>query len=168
MGPLIYSTLFGGMDYDEPFSIDVDSQGNTYITGSTETTDFPITPNALMNVHDNITKAFLTKLNDNGTTLLYSTYLGGDESTIGLSITMDTKDNIYILGATIASDFPTTQGTLYESPIGGVDMFISKIGTKITQKEGIPGFIIPHLILISLVSFVAFVLYFKKKINIYS
>ena len=76
---LFYSTYLGGNDWDAGKKIAFDTQGNIYITGETRSTDFPIA-NAYQDSPGGESDAFVTKLNPSGSTLLYSTYLGGNDS----------------------------------------------------------------------------------------
>lgn len=80
---LLYSTFFGGSSIDKGKSIVLDSFGNSYITGSTMSTDYCVTSGVYQNSHTIINDydAFVTKLNSNGTGLIYSTYLGGSAGT---------------------------------------------------------------------------------------
>ncbi len=109
---LVYSTFVGGSDNDLGNGITVDSSGNAYITGSTSSTDFPTTSGAFQRVVSNrgAPTAFVTKLNASGSSLLYSTLLGGSQSESGNEITVDNNGNAYLVGYTGSSDFPTTQG----------------------------------------------------------
>src|SRR5262249_49101075 len=96
---LLYSTYLGGSDeYDGASAIAVDSAGNAYVAGSTRSTDFP-TANALqgslMGFQDD---AFVTKLNAAGSTLVYSTYLGGTEHDYANAIAVDSVGNAYVVG----------------------------------------------------------------------
>jgi hypothetical protein len=75
---LVYSTYLGGSEFDFGNGIAVDDRGNAYVTGFTESTDFP-TVNAVQPASGGSDDAFVTKLNRNGSQLLYSTYLGGIE-----------------------------------------------------------------------------------------
>ena len=100
---LVYSTLIGGSDYDQAFSIAVDSAGNAYITGTTSSLDFPLM-NALQPLPRSI---FIAKLNPSGSAIVYSTYFGGThgtQSAYGLAI--DTTGNVYVTGRTQDADFP--------------------------------------------------------------
>ena len=71
---------------------------------------------------------FVSKLNPNGTALVYSTYLGGGGDDRAISIAVDNSEDVYIAGATSSSDFPTTPGAFDTSYNGGsYDVFVSKL-----------------------------------------
>ncbi|MHA1908172.1 MAG: SBBP repeat-containing protein, partial [Candidatus Thorarchaeota archaeon] len=74
---MVFSTYVGGSDNDEAWSIDIDSQGNSYVTGVTSSQDFPIS-NGLDNTLNGTSDAFALKLNSDGSDLVFSTYLGGN------------------------------------------------------------------------------------------
>lgn len=128
---LIYSTYLGGNGLDEGFSIAVDSAGNAYVTGQTQSVAFP-TANARDATGSNGTDAFVTKLSADGQTLVYSTYLGGpgangfDPDTQGQGIAVDAAGSAYVQGWTASPSFPTTNGA-YQRTLSGIrDVFVSK------------------------------------------
>jgi hypothetical protein len=104
---LVYSTYLGGSADDVSYGIAADSVGNAYITGSTNSTDFPVTPGAFQTVSHEI---FVSKISSSGSALDYSTYLGGNYTDIAFSIAVDSAGNAYVTGSTGSSDFPTTPG----------------------------------------------------------
>ncbi|MCT1403168.1 SBBP repeat-containing protein [Paenibacillus sp. p3-SID867] len=111
---LVYATYLGGSGEDRGFAISVDAAGNAYVTGYTESADFPVTPGALDTTFKGMREVFVTKLNSSGSALIYSTYLEGlgslrDE---GHGITVDALGNAYVTGFTDATDFPVTPGSL--------------------------------------------------------
>lgn len=107
---LSYSTLLGSNQNDSALGIAVDSQGNAYITGTTDGTTFPTTPGAFKSTSTR-GGAFVTKLDATGSSLIYSTYLnGGDGTTNGLGIAVDSAGNAHVTGTTSASDFPIVNG----------------------------------------------------------
>ena len=109
---LVYSTYLGGNQGDVGYGIRVDSAGNAYVTGNTSSTNFPVTPGAFQEVKraPGASNVFVTKLNADGSALVYSTYLGGSSRDIGQAIALDTAGNAYVAGWTFSTDFPTTLG----------------------------------------------------------
>ena len=146
---LRYSTYLGGSHIDRGWGIAVDDSGNAYITGDTFSTNFP-TENAYQSNHaGGNSDAFITKLFSTGSTLSYSTYLGGSNSEHGEGIAVDNSGNAYVTGGGSGRDFPTTNNANQESPIDGEGFFITKIGeerpyfTNVTAEVGmsnIPAF----------------------------
>lgn len=134
---LIYSTYLGGSG-DELLSsltggIVVDTQGNAYITGQTNSGDFP-TINAFQPVFgSNQTQddAFITKLNPTGTALVYSTYLGGDNDDAGQGIDIDSDENVYVVGRTNSTDFPVNNA-LQPNNAGGIGIFADSFFTRLS------------------------------------
>jgi len=123
---LTYSTLLGGTGGETPVAIAVDSAGNAYIVGRTDSVDFPTTSGALkpsrpdfQNTVRNYT--FITKMNAQGSGILYSTYIGSDANTrtptAPRAIAVDSEGNAYITGTATGEDLPTTPGAL--QPAGG-------------------------------------------------
>src|SRR6185369_8290392 len=106
-----FSTFLGGSGMDHGDSIAVDAAGNAYITGSTLSADFPVTPGAFQTAKAPFNfDAFVTKMNAAGTALIYSTYFGGANLDMGSDIALDAAGNAYITGQTDSSDLPTTPG----------------------------------------------------------
>ncbi len=122
---LVYSTLLGGSLEDNANAITVDGSGITYVTGSTTSSDFPLS-SAAQGTLSGTQDAFLTKLNATGTALNFSTYLGGTGADIGVGVALDGANNIYVTGQTSSSDFPTVSPT--QSVFGGGlnDAFVSE------------------------------------------
>jgi hypothetical protein len=130
-GSLVYSTHLGGSFNDRGFAIAVDSQGSAYVTGLTNSLDFPQV-NQFANGNGAIEDAFVAKLHPTGTSLLYATYLGGSSFDQGLGIAVDASGSAYITGDTISTNFPTAS-PLQALPNGGEEVFISKIGAAVNQ-----------------------------------
>jgi hypothetical protein len=105
---LVFSTYLGGIGDDLGHGIAVDPSGNVYLTGETGSGDFPVA-NAVMPTSGAGRKAFVTKMNATGSTLIYSTYLGGNGAVvnIGSAIAVDSSGNAYVTGRTNATNFPT-------------------------------------------------------------
>jgi hypothetical protein len=123
---LIYSTYLGGSGFDQLSGIAVDSAGNAYLTGQTNSTDFP-TASPLQATLKGSYNAFVTKLNPSGTALVYSTYLGGSGNDDGTAIAVDSAGEAYISGNTSSTDFPTANPVQASNAGGGNDAFVSKL-----------------------------------------
>src|SRR5258708_29422823 len=102
---LVYSTMLGGSSGgDSGQGIAVDSGGNAYVSGSTNSTDFPVTPGAFQTTYGGNSDAFVTKLNPSGTALIYSTYMGGSGAEAG-GVTIDSAGDAFVAGGTTSIDF---------------------------------------------------------------
>ncbi|HXZ19588.1 MAG TPA: SBBP repeat-containing protein, partial [Candidatus Acidoferrales bacterium] len=114
---LVFSTYIGGSSKDEGRGIAVDINGNVYISGTTNSANFP-TMNGLPAGFEGTQDAFVAELNSSGSALEYSTLLGGTGGasntglTEGYALALDSSNNVYVTGATNASDFPTTTGVV--------------------------------------------------------
>src|SRR5205823_3517591 len=114
------------------FGLALDSSNNIYVTGSTRSSGFPVTSNAQQSVIGGggdsfTTDAFLSKIPSDGTSLLYSTYLGGSLDDSGAAIAVDASGQAYLTGHTESDDFPVTTGAdQYLYGYGGSDAFVSK------------------------------------------
>jgi uncharacterized repeat protein (TIGR01451 family) len=132
---LIYSTFLGGSNPDSLSGLALDSAGNCYVTGSTDSPDFPITPGAFLTTKPPgpFTTAFVAKLSATGASLVYSTFLGGFGNEAGVAIAVDSTNAAYVVGSSQSSDFPTTPGALKAvgSPISNsccdFDMFLVRV-----------------------------------------
>src|SRR5262249_34229383 len=102
---LVFSTYLGGSGPDHGNSLAVDAAGNAYVTGYTTSTNFPTSAGAFQTIHKGGNDVFVTKLNPTGTSLIYSTYLGGTKPDFGTGIVVDGSGNAYVTGYTQSSDF---------------------------------------------------------------
>lgn len=130
-GSLIFSTYLGGSGVDQAFAILVDNAGNAYTTGGTTSPNFP-TVNPYQATIGGGADVFLTKINSAGSTIIFSTYLGGSGDDRSFDIGADIGTNIYITGLTASGNFPTLNA--FQSTYGGSDdAFIASfaIGTPI-------------------------------------
>jgi uncharacterized repeat protein (TIGR01451 family) len=129
------STFLGGTGYDFGAGVGIDGAGNIYIAGSTTSTDFPgiPTPGGLQSSNSgpagiNSYDGFVAKIDPTGSTLLYSTYLGGSEIEEVSGIAVDSAGNVYLTGYTFSSDFPgVTASSIQSSNAGGRDAFVAKL-----------------------------------------
>jgi hypothetical protein len=128
---VLWSTYLGGSGpnngNDLLQSMTVDLDGNVYLTGNTYSTDYP-TVNAYQATNHGGSEVFLTKIDNSGSTLIYSTYLGGGNFEYAFDIAVDANGCAYVTGNTISSDFPTTPG-VYQSTFGGGggDVYVTKL-----------------------------------------
>ena len=130
-GTLLYSTYLGGSGSDTGNGIAVDSTGAVYVTGSTSSPDFPL-KNPFLSTRVASSTAFVTKLSPDGSTLVYSTYLGGSATNpvvpgnVGNAIAVDSSGNACVTGTTTSTSFPLqnpTEATL----LGTQDVFVTKL-----------------------------------------
>lgn len=142
---LIYSTFLGGSKYDSITGLALSDDGETYLTGLTESQDFPTTVGAFDTSHggsdESRTDAFVTRINSLGSSLIYSTFFGGTDYDAAWGIALDADHNAYITGDTNSYDFPTTLGAYDQTYNGGPypdmgdDIFISKINPSGSDIE---------------------------------
>ena len=148
---LVYSTYLGGGGddtdfggFDTAYGIAVDSSGSVYLTGITQSLNFPVTGGAFQTgckVDDkgNCSDSFVTKVNPDGSSLVYSTYLGGriadaewpcsvnGASDVARGIAVDSSGVAYVVGQTCSTDFPVTPGALQTNLNGNEDAYVSKL-----------------------------------------
>jgi uncharacterized protein (TIGR03437 family) len=122
---LVYATYLGGNNEDQALGIAVDPSGSAYVTGQTCSPNFP-TRNAVQAVFGGFCDAFVTKLNASGSSVGYSTYLGGRENDPGFAIAVDPSGNAYVTGWTASANFPTKNP--FQPMLGDVsDAFVTKL-----------------------------------------
>jgi hypothetical protein len=138
---LTYSTYLGGSGSngfgDQGNGIAVDTAGDAYIVGTTYSADFPLTNGSFQKQNKaaaGTSTVFVSKLNPDGTALLYSTYLGGSGGDAGYGIALDPSNNAYITGATYSADFPVTcdafQITNPSTTTGATTGFVTKLDSS--------------------------------------
>lgn len=120
-----YSVLMGGGYSDTATGIAVDTSGDAYIVGYTSSTDFPTTSGAFQASNAGDSDVFLSKLNSTGTSLVYSTYLGGSGVDYGRAVAVDSSGDAFVTGSTQSTDFPT-MNPLQVGNDGGSDAFLSE------------------------------------------
>ena len=122
---LAYSTYFGGELTDAGQGFTADAQGNAYITGVTNSRNYPVSADVFQRVKSGSDDAFVTKLNPSGT-LAYSTYFGGNAIDNAGDITVDSRGNTIITGFTRSLNLPR-RNAVQTQLLGGVDAFVSKL-----------------------------------------
>jgi hypothetical protein len=129
---LSYSTYLGGSDDDQASALAVDSSGNAYITGQTYSVDFPVTSGVVQPVNAGNGDVFVTKLSPDGSSIVYSTYLGGSNSDFGQGIALDSVGDVYLAGYSYSADFPVTPGAFQTTCAGACgssspDAFVTEL-----------------------------------------
>ena len=119
-----YSTYLGGSSTDVGTAIGLDAADNVLVTGSTSSEDFP-TKNPIRFTLRSALQVFVTKLNPDGSDLVYSTYLGGTSSNWPAGIAVDRSGSAYVVGFTNSSNFPLLNA-FQEEQKGATDGFVSK------------------------------------------
>ena len=113
---LIYLTYLGGSADDAALALAVDSSGDAYVAGATDSPNFPVKNAIYTNIsgtidpyqHGYLSDAFVAELNPGGSNLVYSTYLGGEATDVARGIAVDAVGNAYVAGYTYSTNFPTT------------------------------------------------------------
>jgi Cep192 domain 4/Beta-propeller repeat len=123
---LVYSTFLGGSGTDSGYAITIDAGGDAYITGSTTSSDFATTSGVFQTTNGGASDAFVAELNSTGTSLVYSSYLGGSGDDSGTGIAIDSSDNAYVTGSTQSPNFPTLN-PVQATNAGSSDAFIVKV-----------------------------------------
>ncbi len=123
---IAYSTFLGGSGADGAAGVAVDNTGAAYITGYTQSTDFP-TQNPIQGTFGGTDDAFVTKINPAGAAITYSTYLGGGNSDWAAGIAVDNTGAAYVAGQTRSIDFPTLNPIQGAFGGGYDDGFVTKI-----------------------------------------
>ena len=126
---LSYSTYLGGSGVITPEQangIAVDTSGNAYVAGVTNSVDFPVTTGVLQTQFKGVSDAFVARINSTGSALVYSTYLGGSDFDWAWGIGIDSSGNAFAAGSTSSVDFP--QSNPVQPAFGGFyDAFVSKL-----------------------------------------
>ncbi len=124
---LVYSTYLGGSSSDVGYGIAVDSAGAATVTGSTQSTAFPTTVGAIDTSHNRNNDVIVTKINADGSSLVYSTFLGGTGSDLGYGVALDSTGAATVTGCARPTGFPTTVGAFDTSANGNADVFVAKL-----------------------------------------
>jgi len=125
---LLYSTFLGGSGQDgwAYESLGVNEAGEAYVTGITDSLDFPATTGAYQRFNGGVNDAFLTKLARDGSSLVYSTYFGGQGDDFGRALALDAAGDVYVVGTAGSLEFPTTPGAFDRTLSGNRDAFVLK------------------------------------------
>jgi hypothetical protein len=102
---LLFSALFGGAEPDTGNAVSVDPSGNALVVGETSSIDFPVV-SPIQAVNNGDSDVFITRVAGNGSSLLFSTYLGGHLVDVGLGVVVGGAGNVFLTGRTSSDDFP--------------------------------------------------------------
>ncbi|MDE2060129.1 MAG: SBBP repeat-containing protein [candidate division NC10 bacterium] len=125
-----YSTLLGGSGDELGLAIAVDAKGHAYVTGRSESSDFPTSKGAFRSKHAGAADVFVTKLAPDGASLVYSTFLGGSGDDWGHGIAVDAEGHAYVTGETTSANFPTTREAFSRKHNGDRDAFVTKLASN--------------------------------------
>lgn len=137
----VFSTHLGGSRSSSGQGIAVDPQGNIYVTGDTNSADFPTAGKALQPHITSTTSVFVTKLSPDGSKILYSTFIGGSADDVGYGIAVDSSGSAYVTGDTSSTNFPLEKAS-QKTPGGLFDAFVFKLspdGSKLLYSTYIGG-----------------------------
>jgi len=126
---LKFCTLLGGGKWERIQAIFVDTEGYIYVAGSTKSSDFPTTPGAYDTTGsgNNSNDGFVAKIDAQGKSLVWSTYLHGSSRDDVYGLHADSFGFVHVVGWTGSSDFPTTPGALDRTHNGDMDIFLAKL-----------------------------------------
>jgi uncharacterized protein (TIGR03437 family) len=138
---LVYSTYLGGSGYkfgsyslgDYGMALAVDGAGSAYITGITQSKDFPVTAGAYQSAYS---YTFITKLNPAGSALVYSTFLGGNSDDYAYAVAVDGSGNAYVAGRTDSTLFPVTAGAFQTTNRAAANRSFNAFITKLNSAGG--------------------------------
>jgi len=125
--PLVFATFLGGSGRDESRAIAVGPSGDVYVTGVTASLDFPATPGAVGTSPRGGSDVFVARLSENGTRLVYATFLGGRDEEEGYAIAVDAAGRATVTGYTLSPDFPIVLPAVDPDFAGG-DAFVLRLG----------------------------------------
>jgi gliding motility-associated-like protein len=125
---LFYGRLKHNYGDDARSEVQVDKQGNVYITGNTQSANYPTTPGALSGTLKGLQDGIVSKFNPTLTSLIWSTYIGGAQDDAGYVLAFDTSEtSVYVAGGTQSNDFPSVPGGWHSSYLGdSADGFVLK------------------------------------------
>jgi beta-propeller repeat-containing protein len=135
---VLSSTFVGGSGQDWCAEIAIDAAGNVYLTGATQSTDFPTTPGTIQSTFRGLYDAVVLKLNATFSALVYSSYLGGTGLDAGVDIAVDAAGTAYVGGYTGSTNFPVTPGAFQTTARGNREGFVARI-THVTPPSTAPG-----------------------------
>ncbi len=136
-----YATYLGGTLEDDAYGIAIDANGEAYVTGQTTSTDFPTVAGGVKTTNSGVFDAFVTKISADGSSLVYSTYIGGSGEDSGNAIAVDGSGNAFVAGGTGSTDFPHNGGyqTALKGPLDAFVFELNSTGTALTYSTYLGG-----------------------------
>lgn len=135
--PWVFSSYLGGTVDEYVMDMEVDGDGDIYITGYTDSDDFPVTAGAYQRAMTGWMVSYVAKMSSDGSTREFVTYLGGDLFDIANDLDLDSSENVYVCGETYSSNFPVTAGAYQSSHNDGggimnfsADGFVTKLDSS--------------------------------------
>lgn len=132
---LVYSTYLGGNGDDRVAGLALNTTGNVHVTGWTNSADFPVTAGAFSTAYNGgLLDGFVTQFDVSGSSVLYSTYIGGSHTDHYAGIETDVSGNVYVAGISSSPDYPTTPGSHDPTYTGGTDIevVVSKLNSTLS------------------------------------
>jgi len=138
---VVYATYLGGTAEDDGYAVAVDNSGNAYVTGQTKSTNFPTVAGGQSGSNGGGFDVFVTKLSPDGSSLVYSTYVGGNGDDSGNAIAVDGSGDAFVAGGTTSTNFPSNGGVQTTSG-GSLDAFVFELnftGSALTYSTYLGG-----------------------------
>lgn len=132
---ILFFTYLGGSGNESSYgnSLHVDQQNNIIVAGMTSSSDFPVKGNSYASYTAGKSNIFITKLKADGSDIIFSCLIGGNDDEYEFGLAVDLSDNLYVSGITYSTDFPVTAGAFDETYNGGVDAFVTKVSSDGSQ-----------------------------------
>ncbi len=130
LDPLVFSTFLGGTNVEQAFDLALDSSGRTTLVGQTSSINYPVKIGSYDITHNGWNDAFVTRLSVDGSSLVFSTYLGGSSWDFAVACAVDGAGRVTLAGETNSPNFPTTAGAFDRTYNGGSsagDAFVTRL-----------------------------------------
>ncbi|TFG08043.1 hypothetical protein EU522_00195 [Candidatus Thorarchaeota archaeon] len=121
---ILYSTFLGGDNHERAYDIQLDRSENVYITGYSRSTDFPMKNGSYCTYNKGLWDCIIVKLNISTNDLLYSSYIGGSQNDDGQGLSINDKNEVFIVGNTESTDFPVSDDAFNKTYSGNNDIFV--------------------------------------------
>ena len=134
LSTLLSSTFIGGSEFDAAHTFAIDISGDVFVAGRTTSSDYPTTIGAYDTTLNGRGDAFVSKLDNNLSSLVLSTFIGGSSNESSSALAIDSSGNVFVAGTTDSTDYPTTEGAYDTTYNGGYwDIFVSKVDSNLSS-----------------------------------